>query len=419
MFFSVGLGLVSSISSMDLEAVTKYVGGKNQSSNYVKSTSGYSEEVEQSQGQPQQPSYEPEEVHQEPQRILKRDFLPPPNGWQQASCEYQAPCYYNPEPYCVQESEYLCSQSDGSGYELFNAVRGMFGCDTCCDTCPCYDCAWGYDPAGTLNPDYRRHGIFMPSAPTLFPQFIADPRAVDLSAGWRFNDQIFAENMIDVSYGQWFPVWRWFDVFSCGDAMQFELEGALWAIFDPLHESSPLVNADYYIGFPLTYKCGRWSWKLRGYHISSHLGDEFLLEHPQFVRRNPSAQYVDMFVAYELLKDSRIYFGYGRIFQVDSTFQVKRNYFEWGAEVYLPFLNYCGWKYCVEGRPFFAMHMRNLEEDNYRQDGTYALGYEFHKLTGLEGKLRAFVEYHKGASLEGQFAIEHTDYWAIRFSYGY
>ena len=201
--------------------------------------------------------------------------------------------------------------------------------------------------------------------------------------------------------------------------MQFEIEGCLWAIFDPLHDSSPLVNADYYVGFPLTWKCGRWSWKLRGYHISSHIGDEFLLDHPRFVRRNPSAQYIDLFVAYELMQETRIFFGYGRIFGADESFPMKANYFGWGAECYLPYLRWNGWRHCVEGRPFLALFMRNLQEDGYQQDLTFALGYEFHKLTGLEGKLRAFLEWHQGHSLEGQFSRLKTDYFSIRLSYGY
>ena len=35
--------------------------------------------------------------------------------------------------------------------------------------------------------------------------------------------------------------------------MQFDIEGALWAVFEQTEEFSPLVNADYYVGFPLTF----------------------------------------------------------------------------------------------------------------------------------------------------------------------
>lgn len=304
-------------------------------------------------------------------------------------------------------------------------------CDECCGWDP--DCAsrpygfdtvwYGFNPCYTANgcgdPDWLFNGMFIPDYPPLFPEFMANPREVCLSVGWRFNDQVFSKNMIDVSYGQPFPIWRWFNVFCDGDAMEIDLQGALWAIFDPLHESAPLVNADYYFGFPLTWACGPWSWRLRGYHISSHIGDEFLLVYPGFNRKNPSAQYLDFFVAYQLSREIRIYSGYGRIFMVDSSFPIKRNYFEWGLETYFPYLRYDGAEYCVLGQPFYAMHFRYLQDDGYRQDATYVLGYELRKLSGMQGRLRAFMEYHKGTSLEGQFARDRTDYFSIRLTYGY
>lgn len=78
-----------------------------------------------------------------------------------------------------------------------------------------------------------------------------------------------------------------------GGDMEFGVEGAVWAVFAPLDESSPLIDADYYVGFPLVYAFDNWQFRLRGYHVSTHLGDEFLLNHPGFDRRNPSAEYLD------------------------------------------------------------------------------------------------------------------------------
>ncbi len=287
-----------------------------------------------------------------------------------------------------------------------------------------FDSVWyGFNPrflcGGPPDPDWVCNGMFMPDYPPLFPEFMADPRAINLSVGWRWNDHVFDNNIIDVSYGQPFPIWRWFNVFCDGDAMEIDLQGALWAIFAPLHESSPLVNADYYIGFPLTWAYGPWSWRLRGFHISSHIGDEYLLLRPGFERHNPSAQYLDFFLAYQLSRDIRIYSGYGRIFMTDESFPVKRNYFEWGLETYFPYLRYDAPCYCVLGQPFYAMHFRYLEDDNYRQDSTFVLGYELRKLSGMQGRLRAFLEFHKGNSLEGQFARFRTDYLSFRITYGY
>ena len=269
------------------------------------------------------------------------------------------------------------------------------------------------------NPPCCSHGIFMPSCKPLFPEFLADPRAIILSAGWRFNDDCFAPNMVDVSYGQACPLYRWTNVFCCGDALQLDIQGALWALFDHLNESAPLVNADYYVGFPVTWACGQWSARFRVYHISSHIGDEYLLMNPNFDRRNPSAEYADLYVAYKPNPDMRFFGGYGYILHRDNSYRVHHNYFGWGLETYMPMFRWNLSQHCVLGQPYFAMFIRSLEEDHWKEDATYVLGYEFKKYSGCGGRLRLFLEFHTGASLEGQFSRCQTDYLSFRVSYAY
>lgn len=266
-------------------------------------------------------------------------------------------------------------------------------------------------------------GIWLPEDPVLFRPFLADPRKVCLSAGWRFNDQVLAKNVIDVSYGDNCALYRWFDIeFGpfCGQ-LQIELEGALWAVFDPLHESAPLVNADYYVGIPVTYSCGNWSFRLRGFHISSHIGDEFLLNNLDrgFIRTNPSAEYLDFAVSNDFTDELRFYGLAGVIVHQDQTFKTGRLYFEAGMEVRmhrLGFENYCQQLY---GEPFFAWHWRWNDVFKHHVDMTYVLGYEIGKTCGLCRKLRFYMEYHDGYSVEGQFAKFPCSYLAFRASYGF
>ncbi|MEK7826807.1 MAG: DUF1207 domain-containing protein [Thermodesulfobacteriota bacterium] len=55
------------------------------------------------------------------------------------------------------------------------------------------------------------------------------------------------------------------------------MSGAVLAQFNLDSSSNDLINADYVIGFPLSYRNGPWSERARLFHQSSHLGDEFLL----------------------------------------------------------------------------------------------------------------------------------------------
>lgn len=288
-----------------------------------------------------------------------------------------------------------------------NSQSPVSACSTsCCDVGPdCFDC--------------RLTGVFMPECPVLFKPLLADPRQLWYSIGWRFDDHVFVQNIIDVSFADTFPVYRWWNVFFCGDSLQVEIEGALWAIFDPLHYSSPLVNADYYGGIPITYAVGPWSARLRMFHISSHIGDEFLLYHPDFVRLNPSAEYIDLFISYQFTPELRIYGGYGYILQCDESFPFRRNYLEWGVEAYFRHGQFFSSKHCLSGEPYFAMHFRAREDNDFQEDGTYVLGYEFSKHSGLCRKWRIFAQYHQGFSCEGQFSRKRTDYFSLRTSYWY
>lgn len=279
---------------------------------------------------------------------------------------------------------------------------------------PC--CYWQNQPkcCGTL-----RTITWMPETPPLFKPMMANPRQVVYSVGWRYNDKTFAEHIVDVSYADWFAFFRICNLIFPGDAFQFDLEGGLWAIFDHLNYSAPLINADYFVGGLFTYAYDCWSFRSRFYHISSHIGDEFLLNNPDFDRVNPSAEYLEFTLAYKLNPYIRIYGGYTLVVQRDASFPFKRNRFEAGLESYFNFAwikNYC---HCLIGRPFFAMHFRFFEDYNYEEDVTYVLGYEFSKTRGLCRRLRIFLEYHKGYSVEGQFSMQKTDYISLRATYGF
>ena len=284
------------------------------------------------------------------------------------------------------------------------------------------DSCW-YCAAGETDCEYARRrgltGIWLPETPQPFRPFIADPRQVTYSVGWRFNDEMLGKNLVDVSYGESLPVYRWCNLWYFGGDLQFEIEGALWAVFSPLKESAPLIDADYYVGFPITYVFGDWAIRLRGYHISTHIGDEFLLTHPKFRRRNPSNEYFDLFFSYQFTNDIRLYGGIGWIACQDDSFRVSPFYSETGLELRMRELRYCSINNRLYGEPFLAMNFRFSPEYKHHLDSTYALGYEWGKISGLRRKLRVFLEYHDGYSLEGQFCCFPTKYLSVRCTYGF
>ena len=262
-------------------------------------------------------------------------------------------------------------------------------------------------------------GVWLPEDPPLFRPFVADPRQLTYSAGWRFNDRAINKNVIDVSFFDSLGFYRWCSMWPFGGEMQIGIDGGLWAIFDPFGESMPLVNADYYVGIPLTYRCGKWSFRLHFYHISSHIGDEFLLQNPDFDRKNPSAEYLEFFASYDWTEEIRVYYGLGYVVSQDESFECDRFYTEGGVELRIPKLGFVCYPQNIFGAPFFGMHYRYRGDYKNHVDATYVLGYEFGKLCGLCRKLRLFVEYHDGYSSEGQFCQEATNYFSVRGEYSY
>ncbi len=284
--------------------------------------------------------------------------------------------------------------------------------DSCwSETEPDTDCAYARS--------HNLWGIWLPEAPPLFRPFLANPRQLTYSVGWRFNDRVIEKNVIDVSFGDIFSIFRWCDIWLKGGDLEFSLEGGVWAIFDPLHDSSPLVDADYYCGFPVSYAYENWAFQLRGYHISTHIGDEFLINHPHFKRKNPSIEAFDFCVSDQFSEDIRLYGGVGWVACQDDSFRVGPLYLLCGAELRffeLGYRDYCDRLY---GVPFFGCNFYWQSHFKNHINNTYVLGYEWGKVSGLRRRMRVFMEYHDGYSLDGQFCKFPTHYFSVRASYGF
>lgn len=260
-------------------------------------------------------------------------------------------------------------------------------------------------------------GIWLPQNTVLFAPLIADPRQVTNGAALRFNDDVIGKHVGAVSFGDDFIFLRLKDVLWLHGDMDFGIEAGIFAVFDLDHPKACMFNTDFYVAAMTTYAFDRWSFRLRLWHLSSHLGDEFLIANPGFDRRNLSDEGIDLFVSYQLGQAVRVYGGIGDIFDRDDEFPEHPFYVEWGAEIRTFGGRDCFNKLYVQ--PFLAMHFRSWEEHNFDLDQTYALGVEWSKIQGVGRKLRFFVEYHNGFSKEGQFVRERCDYTAIKITYGF
>lgn len=264
-------------------------------------------------------------------------------------------------------------------------------------------------------------GIWFPQSTVLYQPMIANPRYCGYSLGMRFGDQVIGNTVVQFSLGDIFPIFRWTNVWGGGD-LQLDIVGCMWAVFsmwehnNPNDEISTLVTTDYMGALQLSYAIDNWSFRLRAYHVSSHLGDEFMVKYPDVQRLNPSMEAIDFFTNYQLTEGLRLFAGPGWVFHSDNTFKLDPFYIEWGGELRL--LGHKSYYHKLYGTPVLAMFFRNWQTNHWKLDATYALGYEWSKLQGVGRKFRILGEYHHGYS-EGQFFKEDTTWGAILIEYGF
>lgn len=272
----------------------------------------------------------------------------------------------------------------------------------------------------------RVSGVWFPQATVLFPPLIADPRQPVNSAALRVGDKVCGDICAAVSLGDDFPFFRWINVWPCHGDLQIAIEAGIWSVFNyshipnkPAHETCELINTDFLVGIPLTYAFDEWSFRLRGYHISSHLGDEYLVNRPESIatRKNPSMEAIDFFTSYQFSSGLRGYFGPGVVVHSDKSFSIKPMYIQYGME-----LRILGTRFDYHrlyGTPFLAMHIENWQQRDWDWDVTVKLGYELSKLQGVGRKMRVYIDYHHGFSYEGQFFNERTEYGEFGVSWGF
>lgn len=207
----------------------------------------------------------------------------------------------------------------------------------------------------------------------------------------------------DVTLGGRVGLWRWGDSHGAWpDGWQVDMEGAAMPRLDPLGPSTPLLSSDFRFGIPITYGEGPFRFKTGYYHLSSHLGDEFMLLHPEVERSNYSRDAIIMAVSY-YFGDQYAWRAYGEVTWAD-----------WAGSrggVAKPWEFLVGFEYSPafsfdRGRPFWAVHSHLREESNFGGHFSCQAGWQLPR--GRSGQLFRFgAEYVNGKSTQASFFREH------------
>ena len=245
----------------------------------------------------------------------------------------------------------------------------------------------------------------------LFRPLIADPKQPQFFVSLnRFRSSGELYTLASVGFGETFGLYRFFGSRE-GDGLQLSVEGALFAQFNMDTPSYNLLNADYTIGIPVTYRHGDNSLRFRIYHQSSHLGDELLLSANPPDRVNLSYEAIELIYSREW-RGWRVYGG-GEYLIHKEPADLKPMSAHWGIEyrsIEPLFFN---------GRPIVGVDMKSLEEHNWAIDTSVKAGLEFGHPNPGQRRLRVMAEWYKGFDPRGQFYINKIEYYGMGVSLGF
>jgi len=201
-------------------------------------------------------------------------------------------------------------------------------------------------------------------------------------------------------YGTDDPLWP--------EGWQIGLEGAAFPRLT-LDTQRDLVAVDFRVGVPLTFHQGPWETKFAYYHLSSHLGDEFILKNPQVARLNYARDAFVFGLGWRPHADWRLYGEVGYAFYIAGGAAPWE--FQFGAE-FSPMQ-----PTTFRGAPFVAVNSRLREEVNYSGNLTAQAGWQWR---GTSGHLfRMGYLYFNGKSDQFQFHREHEQLHAVGLWYDY
>jgi hypothetical protein len=177
------------------------------------------------------------------------------------------------------------------------------------------------------------------------------------------------------------------------DGFQVDLEGAVFARVLPEERSAMLEGSDYRVGLYATGRNGNRSWKTGYYHLSAHVGDEFLVANPTFQRINYVRDSWLGALSWDISESTRVYTELGYALGTQG-----------GAE---PLELQLGCEYTptptgICGAPFGAVNVHFRQEFDLRSGISASTGWGWQ---GAETRhrLRLGVNIYNGPSLQNEF----------------
>lgn len=142
----------------------------------------------------------------------------------------------------------------------------------------------------------------------LFPPLMADPRWPRFSGTMTKIHKGEQSLLWGANFGESFP-------WAGNESWQIGAQMGVFSLWDVTTESDDMINADFLVGLPYTRRWGKTTAMFRLFHVSTHLGDEYVIHHPWVNRVNLSYEAIDVRASYDLDYGFRVYGGGGYLYR--------------------------------------------------------------------------------------------------------
>ncbi|HSA85349.1 MAG TPA: DUF1207 domain-containing protein [Nitrospira sp.] len=261
-----------------------------------------------------------------------------------------------------------------------------------------------YQQSAESTDEETASGMF--PADDVFRPLLADPRQPHFFALWQSTQSRLERtnaNIGSIGIGENFGFYTRRK--GC-NGWQISLLTGIFAQFDLDASNAALINVDFNVGVPLTWRHGNWSARLRFYHQSSHVGDEFLGANPGFQSIGLQYEEVDMIASYDFRRWLRLYGG-GAVLVNRQPSTIDRLTGQWGFEARTP--TPLGRSYLfgllsnpILFTPVLTADFKSVEEQKWYINTNFLMGFDMSR-TGYLKRLRILFNYYHGYNPYGQF----------------
>jgi hypothetical protein len=241
----------------------------------------------------------------------------------------------------------------------------------------------------------------------IYRAYLADPRQCRSGVKVEFPLRPSRDVKIENTLGSYRPLALWTNPNDPDEEAEVFLEGAAFSRFD-ISQSWDMDAADYKFGFPFVYRRDTVALKWEIYHLTSHLGDEFMTKGKGNGRSRDSYHLEEMVFGGAWTPEPELRFYAEAGFTVYHGTDTGSGRVQAGAE-------WLGQPWRGWLTPFAALDLSSRHEEDWGVNGTVTTGVWVRGKSGSNG-MRFALEYYRGHDQQTQFKNLHEHFIAFNIA---